>query len=115
MKVSAWALAVLLLGAAASAAPAPSARADAELPAGRYAVPLKGLLCAVCARAIAAEWAKLPEVESVKLGYDSGPAVVTVRLGRTLTIASLRRALRRAEAVANLRARYELGDVAYIP
>lgn len=115
MKVFTWALAVFLLGAAASAAPAPSVRTAAELPAGRYSVPLKGLLCAVCARAIAAEWAKLPEVESVQLGYDAGPAVITVRLGKTLTLASLRRALRRAQAVANLRAHYELGDIAYLP
>jgi hypothetical protein len=101
--------------ARAGAPPPPKAASATELPAGRYSVPLKGLLCAVCTRAIAAEWAKLPAVEKVEADYDSGKAVVTVRLGKTLPVSALRRALRRAERTANLGAQYDIGDIAYLP
>ena len=103
-------LAVLLFVAAAARA------ADAPvLPAGRYSVVLRGMLCKVCARAIAAEWAKLPEVEKSSVDYDKETGVVAIRLDRTLQVSSLRRALRRAERVANLGARFELRDIQYIP
>ena len=107
--------ALLLLAAAARAADAPLAPAYTELPAGRYAAVLRGMLCTVCARSIAAEWAKLPEVESSAIDYEKGTGVVTIRLGRTLRVKALRKALLRAERVANLGARFELGDIKYIP
>ncbi|MFI5348334.1 MAG: heavy metal-associated domain-containing protein [Elusimicrobiota bacterium] len=104
--------AFLFLAAAARAADAP---AFTELPSGRYAVALSGMLCAVCSRAIAAEWMKLPEVESAAIDYEKGSGVVTIRLGRKLQVKALRKALRRADRVANLGGRFELRDIRYIP
>jgi hypothetical protein len=119
--LSAMRIAPALLLAALALAPGPARAAEApsaatsELPAGRYGVPIKGMLCAVDARAIAAEWAKLPAVEKAAVDFESGRAVVTVRLGQTLSLSALRRALKRAERVADLGARYALGDVSYLP
>ena len=110
-------LAVLLLVAgAARAAVAPGAApAYTELPAGRYAVVLSGMLCTVCARAIAAEWAKLPEVESSSVDFEKESGVVTIRLGRILKVAALRKALRRADRVANLGSHFDFSGLKYIP
>ncbi|MFI5363124.1 MAG: heavy metal-associated domain-containing protein [Elusimicrobiota bacterium] len=109
-----FALALLLLPAGARAA-APNSPALSKLPAGRYAMSVSGMLCRVCARAIAAEWSKLPEVETAKVDFDKESAVVTVRLDKTLTVASLLKALRRAEKVANLGNRFEVIDLRYVP
>lgn len=106
----------LLLAAALTSpafAAAPTAREYSELPPGRYTVSLTGLLTTVCGRAIAAEWAALPEVESASVDFDKASAQVTVRLDRTLQVSALRRSLRRAERVANLGARYDLRDISY--
>jgi copper chaperone CopZ len=108
-------LALLLLAVSVRAADAPAAPAYTELPPGRYSVDVRGMVCTVCARAIAAEWAKLPEVEKAAVDFDKESAVVTVRLDRTLRVSVLRRALRRAERVANLGGRFELGAIRYIP
>lgn len=109
--------ALALLLAAALTPPAfaasPTAREFTELPPGRYTVSLTGLLTTVCGRAIAAEWAALPEVESASVDFDKSSAQIAVRLDRTLQVASLRKSLRRAERLANLGARYELRDIAY--
>ncbi len=86
-----------------------------ELPPGRYTVAVHGMICTVCARAIAAEWAKLPEVDKASMDYEKSSGIVSIRLDRTLPVAALRRALRRAERTANLGARFELRDIAYIP
>jgi hypothetical protein len=108
--------ALLFLAAAASAAEAPGAApAYTELPAGRYSVVLHGMLCKVCARAIAAEWAKLPEVESSSVDYENETGVVAIRLDRKVKVAVLRKALRRAERVANLDVHFEMTDLKYIP
>jgi hypothetical protein len=105
-------LSLILLSAAARAGgPAPYV----ELPPGRYAVAVHGMICTVCARAIAAEWAKLPEVDKASMDFEKESGVVSVRLDRTLQVAALRKALRRAERVANLGAHFELRDVQYIP
>lgn len=110
------ALALLLL-AAALTSPARAASATAreftELPPGRYTVSLTGLMTTVCGRAIAAEWSALPEVESATVDFEKSTAFVTVRLDRTLQVASLRKTLRRAERLANLGARYDLRDISY--
>ncbi len=89
------ALVLLLLAAGARAANGPGAPAYTELPPGRYTVSVHGMICTVCARAIAAEWAKLPEVDKSSLDYDKESGVVSVRLDRTLQVSSLRKALRR--------------------
>lgn len=94
-------------------APPPTSRDFTELPPGRYTVQLTGLLCTVCGRAIAAEWAKLPEVESASVNFDKSEAVVSVRLDRTLKVAVLQRTLRKAEKLANLGAKYDLRGIAY--
>ena len=108
-------LALLLAAALTSPAFAalPTAREFTELPPGRYTVALTGLVTTVCGRSIAAEWAKLPEVEAASLDFDKSLAFITVRLDRTLKVASLSKTLRRAERLANLGARYELHDISY--
>ena len=104
---------LLLVAGAARAADAPPAYT--ELPPGRYSVVVAGMICTVCARAIAAEWTKLPEVDKASMDFGKGTGVVSVRLDRTLPVSVLRKALRRAERVSNLGARYELRDIRYIP
>ena len=99
--------------AAPAAPPAPAAREFIELPPGRYTIALTGLVTTVCGRAIAAEWAKLPEVESAAVDFDKSAATITVRLNRTLKVATLRKTLRRAEKLANLGARYDLRGISY--
>lgn len=111
MRTIALLLAVTL-GAPAYAA-APNAREFTELPPGRYSVNLTGMISTVCARAIAAEWAKIPEIESAAVDFDKSTAYITVRLDRTLRVAVLRKTLRRAEKLANLGARYDLREIAY--
>jgi len=106
-------LALSIVLAAAAQAAAPTTREFVELPPGRYTVSVSGLLCTVCGRAVAAEWAKLPEVESVTMDFDKSHAIVAVRLDRTLKVASLRKTLRRAEKLANLGARYDVRDISY--
>ncbi|MDD5303808.1 MAG: hypothetical protein PHS14_11965 [Elusimicrobia bacterium] len=109
------ALALLLAAALASPAfaAAPIAREFSELPPGRYTISLTGLLTTVCGRAIAAEWAKLPEVEAATVDFDKSTAFLTVRIDRTLKVAALRKTLRRAERLANLGAHYDLRDISY--
>ena len=111
MKITALLLAAALTGRAWAAAPV--AREFTELPPGRYTIALTGLLSTVCGRAIAAEWGKLPEIESVSVDFDKSFAVVAVRLDCTLKVASLRKSLRRAEKLANLGARYDLRQISY--
>jgi len=123
MRRSAFVL-LLLAAAAAPAALATAARAaDApgpavsyrELPPGRYSLELRGMICTVCARAIAAEWAKLPEIAKASVDYHAESGVIDVRLDRTLQVSVLRKALRRAEKVSNLGARFSLAEIRYIP
>lgn len=107
---------VLLLAAAARAADAPGpAVAYRELPPGRYSLEIRGMICTVDARAIAAEWAKLPEVEKASVDYRTETGIVVVRLDRTMQVSVLRKALRRAERVANLGERFQLAEIRYIP
>lgn len=111
MRAALFALAVALASAASAASP--TTREFVELPAGRYTVSVSGLLCTVCGRAVAAEWAKLPEVESVTVDFDKSHAILAVRLNQTLKVAALRKTLRRAEKLANLGARYDVRDISY--
>ncbi|MDP3543771.1 MAG: hypothetical protein Q8T11_14990 [Elusimicrobiota bacterium] len=103
---------LLALTGPALAAPAPT-REFTELPPGRYSVVLTGLVTTVCARAIAAEWASLPQVEAASVDFDKSTAFVTVRLDGVLPVASLRKTLRRAERISNLGARYDLTGITY--
>lgn len=109
-----FALLLSLAGAARASAPALPLYYS-ELPPGRYSVDVRGMLCTVCARAVAAELAKLPEVEKASMDFDREQGVVAVRLDRTLQVSALKKALRRAEKAANLGARYELRQIQYIP
>jgi hypothetical protein len=106
-------LAALLAFAGPAFAASPTTREFVELPPGRYSITLTGLLTTVCGRAVAAEWAKLPEVEAAAVNFDKSEATITVRIDSTLKVASLRKALRRAEKLANLGARYDLRDISY--
>ena len=112
MRVLALLLAAVL-SSPALAAPSPTAREFSELPPGRYAIGVTGLISTVCGRAIAAEWAKLPEIEAASVDFDKSTAYIAVRLDRTIKVASLRKTLRRAERLANLGARYDLRDISY--
>lgn len=105
--------AALFLLALASLGAAPPAYKT--MPPGRYALEIRGMLCTVCARAIAAEWSKLPEVQKATVDYDREVATVTVRIDKTLDASDLRRALRRAEKVANMGAKFEMRDITYQP
>lgn len=109
----ALALAVAFLLAPAVRAAAPTTREFVELPPGRYTISLTGMLTTVCGRAIAAEWSKIPEVESATVNFDKSEATLSVRLDRTLKVVALRKGLRRAERLANLNARYDLRDISY--
>lgn len=111
MRILSLLLAAALAGPASAASP--MSREFTELPPGRYTVSLSGLLTTVCGRAIAAEWAKLPEVESAAVDFDKSVAYITVRIDRTLKVASLRKTLRRAERLANLGARYDVREISY--
>ena len=86
-----------------------------QLPPGRYSVSVTGMMSTVCARAIEAEWKRLPEVEKAAVDFDQESAVVTIRIDKTLLVSILRKALRRAEKLANLGARYEMRDIKYLP
>jgi len=109
------ALALLLAAALTSPAFAasPTTREFVELPPGRYAIAVAGLQTTICGRAIAAEWAKLPEVESANVDFDRSVADVVVRIDRTLKVAALRKTLRRAEKLANLGGRYDVREISY--
>lgn len=105
---------LLALTAPALAASTPArSREFSELPPGRYSIVLTGLVSTVCGRAIAAEWASLPEVEAASVDFDKSTAQVAVRLDSVLPVASLRKTLRRAEKRANLGARYDLRGITY--
>lgn len=105
-----------LAATAAASAPAPAIPIYyTELPPGRYTIGVRGMLCTVCARAIAQEWAKVPGIQKATMDFDKEQGVVSVRLDRTVPVSALRKALRRAEKAANLGARYELQTIQYIP
>lgn len=111
MRLHAFLLAAAL---AAPAAAAPStAREFVELPPGRYTVTLTGLATTVCARAVAAEWAKLPEIESATVDFEKSTAVIAVRLDKIAKVAILRKTLRKAEKLSNLGAAYDIRTIAY--
>jgi hypothetical protein len=111
MRITALLLAAALTSPAFAAAP--TAREFTELPPGRYTIALTGMLTTVCARAIVAEWSKLPEIESASVDFDRSAASITVRIDRTMKVSTLRKTLRRAEKLANLGARYDLREIAY--
>ncbi len=111
MRSIALLLAIALTSPAFAASP--TSREFTELPPGRYTVALAGLQTTVCGRAIAAEWARLPEVESAAVDFDKSIAYITVRIESTLKVATLRKTLRRAENLANLGARYDVREISY--
>lgn len=104
-------LALPAIGSAASATP--STPVYEELPPGRYAMDISGMAATVCSRAIAAEFARLPEVEKAEVDFDAERAMVLVRLDRTLRVSALRKALRRAEKLSRLGARYDFKNITY--
>ncbi len=111
MRTAIFALCAAL--AASAHAASPTARPYEELQPGRYTVIVSGLLCTVCGRAVASEWSKLPEVESVVVDFDKSHAIVSVRLDKTLKVAALRKTLRKAERLANLGAKYDVREISY--
>ena len=111
MRSIALLLAIALTSPAFAASP--TSREFTELPPGRYTVTLTGLATTVCARAVAAEWAKLPEIESAAVDFEKSTAVIAVRLDRVAKVAILRKNLRRAEKLSNLGATYDIRTIAY--
>ncbi|MDE2142009.1 MAG: heavy-metal-associated domain-containing protein [Elusimicrobia bacterium] len=108
-------LPLALAGTALSAGFADMPAAYSELPPGRYSVGVHGMLCTVCARAIAAEWGKLPEVEKAVLSFEKEQGVVTIRLDSSIKVNDLYKGLRRAERLANMGGHYELREIKYLP
>src|SRR5688572_24933925 len=113
MKAPVLFLLLALPAAAAPPAKTPAKREFTELSAGRYRIILTGLVSTVCGRAIAAEWSKLPEVEYASVDFVKSTAEIVVRLDRTVQLASLHKAFRRAEKIANLDAHYDMSDITY--
>lgn len=109
-------LSLLMLAAVAAAAgdtPAPTRYQ--ELPPGRYAVSISGLLCTVCARALAAELAKVPEIEKASADFNKEQAIIDVRLDKTMEVNLVYKAMRRAERLSNMGGKFELRGIRYIP
>ncbi len=107
-----WILA-LLLGLPPAHAAAPEQRALIDLVAGRYTLSVEGMLCNACARAITEELSGLEEVASAKADFERSELVVTVKNGRSLTAARLRKALKRAAKRVNLGKEFEVREVTY--
>ncbi len=103
-------LALLLAAAPAFCAPPDGLR---DLTGGQYALHVSGMLCWACARALEAELSGLKGVSAASADFDRGVVVVSVRPGATVTAARVRHALRRAESLANLGARYEVTEIDY--
>lgn len=112
MRLRAILLAAALASPASAVAPS-TAREFVELPPGRYTVTLTGLATTVCARAVAAEWAKLPEIESATVDFEKNTAIIAVRLDKIAKVAILRKTLRKAEKLSNLGATYDIRTIAY--
>jgi copper chaperone CopZ len=84
---------------------------ETELPSGRYSISIQGMLCTVCAKAITAQWTKLPEVKSAAIDFNRERAIVSVRLNKTLPVDNLRASLVEAQKVSNLGVQYEIGRI----
>jgi copper chaperone CopZ len=69
------------------------------------------MLCTVCAKAITAQWTKLPEVKSAAIDFNRERAIVSVRLNKTLPVDNLRASLVEAQKVSNLGVQYEIGRI----
>jgi len=98
--------------AAWGAEPALQTKALAE---GRHLIAVSGMLCHLCEKAIALELGRLPEVESVEADFDRGEVRLSVRKGRKLEAAALRKGLRRAAKRANLGNEFELEGASPAP
>jgi len=102
-------------GAPASPLPAAEAAAYQELPSGRYAVKIIGMLTTTCGRGIEIELMKRPEVASAKVDFDTEALVLTIKRSRTLRLSALRRALHSAAERVNLGADYLVGKITFLP
>lgn len=116
MTPRALVLALMTLAGSALAAGDPSIPPNyQEMPPGRYSVSVSGMLCTVCARAIAHEWEKIPEVQKATVDFTKEQAIVSIRLDSTMQVLQLRKGLRRAERLANLGGHYDISRIRYIP
>jgi copper chaperone CopZ len=107
-------LSLLFLPAAiAAAAPSATPKEFKDLRGGRWAVKVSGLLCTACARAITTELSNLPEVDSVKSDFDKELIFVKVKDDKILTVAELRKGLKRAAKRVNLGTNFEVESVFY--
>jgi hypothetical protein len=117
-EVNARALALALMTLAVSALAAGDATIPPnylDLPTGRYSIGVSGMLCTVCARAIVAEWSKIPELEKATVDFGKGEAIITIRLDSSMQVLLLRKGLRRAERLANMNGHYDLSRIRYLP
>lgn len=106
----------LILGLLLAALPAVAADSPAalrDLTAGQYELKLSGLLCWACARAVAVELSRVPGVERASADFDRQAIEVSVKSDKTVPAAQVRKALRRAERLANLGGHYEVVSLAY--
>lgn len=107
-------------GRSASAGPAADAAQDGErvfstLRPGRYAVILEGWLCAACGEAAAEAVSMLDGVERAEADFEKRMLIVEVGRERSVPVASLTRALRRAAARINLDTDFRIVRIRYIP
>lgn len=108
----------LILALSMAAAPAMTAAQAQEfndLTPGRYAVGVSGMLTHACARALALELGRLPEVSQASADFETEEGILTVKDGGLLRVSSLRRALDRAARRVNLGSDFELRSVRYLP
>ena len=114
-------LAVILAAFGAAALPAGAAESAGapgefnELRSGRYALKMSGILCNACTRAIVTEVSKLDPVLEAKGDFDAGEILIVVKPDRKLSMASVRKALRKAARRADLKTRFEITSVTYRP
>jgi hypothetical protein len=102
-------------GAPASPLPAAEAAAYQELPSGRYAVKIIGMLTTTCGRGIEAKVLKRPEVESAQVDFEKETLTLTIKLNRTLRLSALRKALHAAADQVNLGTDYLVGKITFLP
>ena len=102
-------------GAPAAALPAEEAVAYKDLPSGRYAVKIIGMLTTTCGRGIEAKVLKRPEVESAQVDFEKETLTLTIKLNRTLRLSALRKALHAAADQVNLGTDYLVGKITFLP
>lgn len=102
--------AVFFLAFSALAAPAGTSPLG-DLAEGRHRLIVSGMLCKVCERAVIEEFKTLPEVSAAEADFDRGEVALTVKKGRLLKAALIKKTLNRAAKHINLGNRLQIQGV----